>query len=147
MPWRGRHTHVSSYGQGGHLWQGRFYSTALDESHLWAAARYVERNPVRAGLVKRAEDYAWSSAAAHCGRRSDPVLGSDWPPAGVVADWSAWLAIEQEPQEIKTIRERTMTGRPCGHTPFLERLETILGRALKPKKPGRKRKGTKHGAK
>jgi REP element-mobilizing transposase RayT len=51
----------------GHVWQGRFYSCVLDESHLWAAVRYVERNPVRAGMVDRAEDHPWSSARAHCG--------------------------------------------------------------------------------
>ena len=51
----------------GHLWQGRFFSTPLDNAHLWASVRYVERNPVRAGMVSRAEDYKWSSAAAHAG--------------------------------------------------------------------------------
>jgi len=50
----------------GHVWQGRFYSCVLDEAHLWAAVRYVERNPVRAGMVNRAEDHPWSSAPAHC---------------------------------------------------------------------------------
>ena len=49
----------------GHLWQNRFYSCALDEAHYWAACRYVERNPVHARMVKRAEDYRWSSARAH----------------------------------------------------------------------------------
>jgi len=53
--------------QSGHVWQGRFYSCVLDEWHLWAAVRYVERNPVRAGMVDRAEDHPWSSARAHCG--------------------------------------------------------------------------------
>ncbi|GMW02842.1 MAG: hypothetical protein AMXMBFR84_39780 [Candidatus Hydrogenedentota bacterium] len=50
----------------GHEWQGRFYSCVLDESHLWAAVRYVERNPIRAGMVKQAVDYPWFSARAHC---------------------------------------------------------------------------------
>ncbi len=49
----------------GHVWQGRYFSAALDESYFWAAIRYVEQNPVRAGLVSRAEDYPWSSARAH----------------------------------------------------------------------------------
>ena len=46
----------------GHLWQGRFFSAPLDETYFWHAIRYVERNPVRAGLVERAEDYPWSRA-------------------------------------------------------------------------------------
>jgi putative transposase len=41
----------------GHLWQGRFFSSALDETYLWAGIQYVERNPVRARLVRRAENY------------------------------------------------------------------------------------------
>jgi putative transposase len=51
----------------GRLWQGRFRSSPMDEPHFWAAVRYVERNPVRAGMVARAEHYPWSSAPAHCG--------------------------------------------------------------------------------
>ena len=52
-------------GRSGHLWQNRYFACALGPGHLWAALRYVERNPVRAGLVGRAEQYCWSSAAAH----------------------------------------------------------------------------------
>lgn len=44
----------------GHLWQGRFFSSALDEDYLWAAIRYVERNPIRAKIVRKAENYPWS---------------------------------------------------------------------------------------
>ncbi len=51
----------------GHVWQGRFYSCPLGNSHLWAALRYVELNPVRAGIVEIASQWKWSSAAAHCG--------------------------------------------------------------------------------
>ncbi len=56
----------------GRLWQGRPFSCALDDAHLCAALRYVERNPVRARMVRKAEHYAWSSAAAHCGRAAIP---------------------------------------------------------------------------
>ena len=58
----------------GHLWQGRYISSALDEDYLWAAVGYVERNPVRARLVRKAENYRLSSASAHCGIKPDPVL-------------------------------------------------------------------------
>jgi putative transposase len=80
-------------GTSGRLWQGRYFSCPLDEEHAWAAIRYVERNPVQARMVRRAENYAWSSAAAHCGMREDPVLSC--LPKGrpvEVVDWSAWLA-------------------------------------------------------
>src|SRR5579883_230312 len=52
-------------GETGHVWQNRFYSCALDERHQWHALRYVELNPVRAGLVAHAAEWPWSSAAAH----------------------------------------------------------------------------------
>ena len=126
--------------QSGHVWQGRFYSTVLDESHAWAAVAYVERNPLRAGMAARTEEYPWSSAAARCGQRRDPLLATDWPPSGMEIDWSAWLAREEPAKQIEAIRQRTRTGRPCGELSFIERLEGILGRALKPRKVGRKPK-------
>jgi putative transposase len=57
----------------GHFWQSRFYSCAMDEPHAWEALAYVERNPVRAGLAEKAEEYPWSTAAAHC--REDGLDG------------------------------------------------------------------------
>jgi len=125
-------------GQSGHLWQGRFFSCVLDDPHLWAAARYVERNPVRAGLVTRAEDWPWSSAAAHCGRREDPLLSPiemPWP----VPDWSAYLRDEDE-AETTAIRRQTCTGRPWGGDGFIKTLESSLGRILHPRKRGPKPK-------
>lgn len=60
------------HGRSGHLWQGRFYSAALDEAHFWTTLAYVERNPVRAAMVDRPWDYPWSSAAAHVGSPGTP---------------------------------------------------------------------------
>jgi putative transposase len=57
--WNAKHT------SSGHVWHGRPYSCPLDSPHLWAALRYTELNPVRAGLVTEAEAWQWSSAAAH----------------------------------------------------------------------------------
>ena len=125
----------------GHVWQGRFFSCPLDERHLWAAVRYVERNPVRAGLVARAEDYAWSSAAAHCGLRTDAVLSDEFPPTGVIEDRSCWLGEGQEDDEAEErIRRQTRTGRPCGSSKLLDHLERLLHRSLNPRKGGRPRK-------
>src|SRR3972149_2765159 len=58
----------------GHLWQGRFASFPLDERYLFAATRYVELNPVRAGLVEDPAAYPWSSAAAHLSGRDDDLV-------------------------------------------------------------------------
>jgi putative transposase len=61
----------------GHLWQGRFFSCALDEKHLYAAVRYVENNPVSAGIVRKAANYTWSSAAGHVKGKADTVVAKD----------------------------------------------------------------------
>jgi len=122
----------------GRLWQGRFFSCALDDPHLWAAIRYVERNPVRAGLVARSEEYPWSSAAAHCGLRPDPVLSP--LPAGMAvttADWSSWLAEGDDPDMLSRLRVSTRTGRPAGDKSFVAKLESLLSRALQPRPVGR----------
>ena len=52
-------------GKRGHLWQDRYFSCPLDDDHLYEVIRYIENNPVKAGIVKSAEDYCWSSARAH----------------------------------------------------------------------------------
>jgi len=105
----------------GHLWQGRFFSCPLDEQHLWTAVRYVERNPVRAGFVELAEAYRWSSAAAHCGLRQDTLLSSQFPPPGVIPDWSQWLR-EADVEDERMLRKDTKTGTPCGGNEFMEQI-------------------------
>jgi putative transposase len=143
---RDAHTVYAMYfnsrtGLSGHVWQGRFYSCPLDDQHLWAAVRYVERNPVRAGMVERAEEYPWSSAAAHCGLRESELLATDFPPPGAIEDWAAWLRVEGEDNgAAERIRKRTHTGRPCGSEDFLLKLERMLQRPLRPKRGGRPRK-------
>ena len=127
------------YDQVGHLWAERFKSSVLDERYLFNAVRYVERNPVRAGMVNRAEDYAWSSAAAHCGLREDRLLSDDLPLLRQIPDWSAWLQYDDPADKIAFLRSRTRSGRPCGDEAFLRTLAAELHRDdLLPRKPGRK---------
>jgi len=124
----------------GHLWQGRFYSCPLDEEHLWEAVRYVERNPVRPGMVKRAEKYPWSSAAAHCTGRKDLLVQGGLEKRRVVRDWSAWLRQGDDDAMLKVLCMQTRTGRPAGDASFVARLEKLCGRFLAPRKGGRPRK-------
>jgi len=124
----------------GHLFQARFYSCALDKRHLWVALRYVERNPVRAHLVERPEQYAWSSAAAHVGIGTPPPW-LDWQfhaDAGGAERWTALLAEPEELAAIRALQRGTFTGRPVGSPEFVARLEEELGRPLAPRKGGRK---------
>jgi len=117
----------------GHLWQGRYFSSALDSAYFWAAIRYVERNPVRAGMVAAAEDYVWSSARAHCGMRSDPVLSKkpQWKMQFQgIADWSAWVAACDQPATLGMLRRNVGKGLPCGSDEFIDGLERQSGRQL-----------------
>jgi REP-associated tyrosine transposase len=126
----------------GHLWQGRFFSSSLDEAYLWAALRYVERNPVRARMVRRAENYVWSSAAAHCGRCTDPALtqAATWRERlAAVDDWSAWLAEGDEAEELAVLRRNADKGLPCGSETFIGRLEALSDRPLRFRPIGRPR--------
>ena len=128
------------HGTVGHLWQGRFKASVLDEAYLWNAVRYVERNPVRAGMVRLAEDYRWSSAAAHCGLREDPLLSNDLLMLSQIPEWSAWLRDELPVEKMKLLRTRTHTGRPCGDDDFIRNMGAKIGRVLTPSKPGPKKK-------
>lgn len=123
----------------GYLWQGRFASCPLDEAHTMAAARYIELNPVRAGLVARPEDWPGSSAAAHLGGGEDGVTAVSALGAHV-ADWARFLAEGLDDTQLEAIRRGERTGRPLGSQDFLERLEQITNRPLAPRKSGPKPK-------
>ena len=127
----------------GHVWQGRYFSSALDEDYLWAAVRYVERNPVRAKIVRKAENYRWSSASAHCGLKADPLLTrkSSWQRQfDSIGDWSAWLAEGDEPQRLEILRRNVEKGLPCGSEKFIQKLEKLTGRTLQYRPTGRPKK-------
>ena len=131
-------------GWSGHLWHGRYFSSALDESYLWTAIRYVERNPVRAGMVCRAEDYRWSSASAHCESRDDFVLTNErsWlDKLRSIDNWSDWLAQPDQCQQIAMLRQHVERGIPCGAASFVQALELQAGQVLRPTAVGRPKKG------
>jgi len=124
----------------GHLWQGRFYSCMLDERHLYAGIRYIETNPVRARMVKKAEDYKWSSAQSHVKGERDIVLSNDCYVLKKIKDWSAYLREKEDVSLIDAIRQNTRTGRPCGDDRFTQKIEKLLGRRLAALPRGRPRK-------
>ncbi|MDX1388695.1 MAG: transposase [Acidobacteriota bacterium] len=109
----------------GHLWANRFFSTALDDVHLWAAVRYVELNPVRAGVVSEATEYPWSSAGSHARLTTDPILATDRPFPGPIRDWRAWLRIGLEGPTAELLRRNTRRGVPTGAPSFVERLSNL----------------------
>lgn len=121
----------------GYLWQGRFSSYPLDEQYLLAAVRYVELNPVRARLVKRPWQYAWSSAKAHVNGRDD-VLVRSGPMLERVEDWRDYLRMAVYGADADLLKLHERTGRPLGGPGFIDRLEATIGRTLAPRRRGPK---------
>jgi putative transposase len=129
----------------GHVWQGRYYSCPLDETHLWEALRYTELNPVRASLVANAELWDWSSAAAHCGAASPgaSLAMHLWRGQWSADTWRAYLEAGETESKLVAIRRSTYSGRPLGSAEFTRTLEKETKRRLLPQKRGPRRKTSK----
>jgi putative transposase len=123
----------------GHFWESRFKSHPLSEQHLYAAVRYVERNPVRARMVDVAQDYRWSSARAHVYSKKDKLLDDNFL-TQEIKDWANFLAADDDPGDLKSLRGCVNTGRPMGNDKFIAGLEALCGKALRKLKPGPKAK-------
>ena len=129
----------------GHVWQSRFFSCPLDTAHLWHAMAYVERNPVRAGLVEEAGSYRWSSATSHAGGRDpEKILTLDiWQQEYTAIRWQETVRASGGDEILaERLREATIRGRPLGTEAFVQQLERKAGRRLRPLPAGRPRKET-----
>ena len=116
----------------GHLWQGRFFSSALDDIYTHSAIRYVEQNPVRAKMVAHACDYLWSSARAHSGIDESEIL-TMLPPEYNPAeqqDWKTYLDERTPTEHTDNLRRNIEKGLPCGSSSFVEKLERLSNRSL-----------------
>ena len=123
----------------GHFWHGRYGSVAMDEAHLRAAFRYVALNPVRAGLVKRACDWPWSSARAQLGLAEEGLTVAS-ATRERVPDFARLLAEAEIEEATLCLRRAESIGRPIGSADFLRALEQRYGRSLEPAKRGRRAK-------
>jgi putative transposase len=94
----------------GHLWQSRFASFPMEEGHLHACLRYVELNPVRAGLAARPEEWRWSSARAHLGLAPDR-LTEVAPMRDRIDNWRAFLDAGLDDADHEAIRTAERSGR------------------------------------
>ena len=135
-----RYTRYINFQKGwkGHLWQGRFASFPMNEKYLISTARYIELNPVRAGIVKNAEDYKWSSCRAHI-QGKDDILVKVRPLLEIIPDRQELLSTGLPENDYKTIRRHERTGRPLGGESFIDHLEQLTSRLLRKKKPGPKK--------
>lgn len=126
----------------GHLWQERFYSFPMDENYLMACVRYVELNPVRAGLVSSPLEWEWSSANAHLEGLDDNLVTVK-PMLERIPDWQVFLDGGVKDAELKRLHQHTKTGRPLGDDEWISKLELENGRRLKAKPVGRPKGGNK----
>ncbi len=116
-----RHYHGS-----GHVWQGRFKAFPIEQDeHLLTVLRYVERNPLRAGLVRRAEQWEWSSLAWRTtGKR--PELLSPWP-IPCPRNWVAKVNAALTAAEVAMLQRCINRGTPYGNERWTERVAKRLG--------------------
>mgnify|MGYP001812562318 CR=1 FL=1 len=127
------------YEWSGHLWQNRFYSVVMDDLHTRVAMRYVERNPVRSGLVSHPENWRWSSARGNLRLKDDPLIPGR-PALRVIPNWSEYLSGPERDGDLRSLRASTGTGRPTGRDEFIQMLEATSGRTIRKRKAGRKKK-------
>jgi len=134
-----RYTRAVNFREGwrGYLWQGRFRSFVMQERYLMAAVRYVENNPVKAGLCEKAEDWRWSSASAHIAGQDDSLVTVD-PMLERVRDWKGYLRQSAEANVDKQLEKHASTGRPLGDADFIDTLVGLYGEHVKLRKRGRK---------
>lgn len=95
------------YGKSGHVWGDRYFSKVLDSQHLAVAVRYVERNPARAGLVMKVEEWRWSSARAHLKQENNIIITDDFFKYTEISpkQWKEYLSRIEYSSELAEIRK------------------------------------------
>jgi putative transposase len=135
------HSYRMRYGGSGHVWQGRFKAFPIEQDdHLLTVLRYVERNPLRAGLVSNPADWPYSSLSIWL---QPPLL--PWLDAGPVPRPPHWLAHVAAPHtelELQALRRSVVRGIPYGHPHWVERTVKLLGLESTLNSSGRPRQGS-----
>ena len=132
------HGHYQTSGRG-HVWQGRFKAFPIEaDSHLLTVLRYVERNPLRAGLVARSEDWPWSSLRERKQESADGFV--DPGPVALPEGWVEWVNQPQTDGELERLRASVNRGMPYGSEPWVERMASLLGLGFTLRPRGRPRR-------
>jgi len=138
-------------GRMGHLWQNRFFSCPVAAERELTALRYVEWNPVRAGMVEAPEDWRWSSAHAHLqGPEAEAIALLDWSywrERGGAAWWKEALSRPDDVRQWQQLRRATYAAAPLGPAAFVEEMERRFGRQWRregrpQREPGKAKSGT-----
>jgi len=128
----------------GRLWESRYHSCVVDkEKYLWTVARYIEQNPVRAKIVKKAADYPYSSVKAHIQGLHDEILGEALFKSRQMEDYVELMKAGIKDEEINNIRNHTRSGHPIDSESFIMKMERKLDRIFKVMPRGRPKKGKK----
>ena len=129
------------YKRTGRLWECRYHSTVIDEeTYLWAVSKYIENNPVRAKVVREAEDYRFSSARAHLLGETDPLLKEILFDEGDLKEYARFIKDREDKEVWEEIRRNTRLGKPLGDGKFIQRLSKRLGHYLVFRPKGRPRR-------
>ena len=135
----------------GHVWQGRFKSPVVqDDNHALVVLRYIEANPLRAGIVTDLAEYPWSSYGVH-GLGRDDILDRPLPAwEGLRRDaekrqayWRKWVHTPLTEKELAGVRKSVQSGRPYGEASWAEARMAQLGLPPSPNPRGRPRKDRK----
>ncbi len=136
------------YGRSGTLWEGRYKASLVqEEDYLLACYRYIEINPVRAGMVEGPGGYRWSSYYRNALGGADPIIvsheryralgGSE---AERQQTYMGLFRVHVDAGQLKQIREAWLTGTPLGNNRFKEQVEAMLGRKVGQPRQGRPKK-------
>lgn len=137
-----------TYQRSGTLWEGRFRSCLIQEDrYLLSCQRYIELNPVRAGMVEHPADYPWSSFRGNAQGAENPLLSPHSLYLALGANEQDRLAAyrelfrhELEPDEVNAIRKATNGNFALGNKRFADQVAAMIGRRVTPGKSGRPRK-------
>jgi REP-associated tyrosine transposase len=139
--WRYRKRHGTS----GHVWQGRFKSPVIqNDAHLLVVLRFIEANPLRAGMAADLADYRWSSFPHHGLGHADPLVSGfpEWDELGRTEAqrrrrWRSKVRGVQDEGELAAVRTSLRSGRPFGTDDWTGRMAKRLKIDLNPRPRGR----------
>ncbi|MBW2045185.1 MAG: hypothetical protein JRI96_09940 [Deltaproteobacteria bacterium] len=127
------------YGRTGKLWENRYKMHPIDPSVYYVVLKYIEMNPVRAGMVEDAIDYPWSSAAYHLQGKEDRMILADCIHDSAFS-YKEFFYEDERMEDLKTIRIATKQGKAWGQEAFLKKLAHMYDRVVVPQTRGRPRK-------
>jgi len=128
------------YKHSGHLWEGRYYSCVLDDNHLMAAVRYVERNPVRASIVGKPWGWVWSSAREHLGLEKSIICLEGIHRFISMPRWREYIDQVEPTEDLEQIRKQTMAFKAWANDDFRGRIKQQYGIDLFLNERGRPKK-------